>query len=150
MAHAQQQVLDAIRAALLAGGTVAGSRVFLDRDDTPLQPGELPALLINEGDDGESSETDDIDGSEFRTLSVVIDCILSPASDSAAEARAFGLAVEKIVSPDAALRLLARDGPRITSSRLIQRGDGDRFLSCRRQTWLVGYCVNPATPDVIF
>ena len=47
MAHAQQQVLDAVRAALVLAATVAGARVFVDRVD-PLQASELPAILVDE------------------------------------------------------------------------------------------------------
>jgi hypothetical protein len=148
MAHAQQQILDALQAVLVAGATVAGVRVFVDRVD-PLQPSELPAILIDEDAGGESAETDDLDGNERRELGVVILCVLSASSDAAASARAFGLAVEKLVSPSTALRTLSQTGPRMTSSRMLQNGDGDRLFGGRQQTWLIDYCVYPSAPDVI-
>ena len=148
MAHAQQQVLDALRAVLIAGGTVAGSRVFVDRAD-PLQPEELPAILIDEDADGERAETDDLAGMERRELRVVINCVLADSDGAAAEGRAFGLAVEKLVSPSVAIRALSATGPRLISSRLLQNGDGDRLLGGRQQAWLIDYCVSPSAPDVI-
>lgn len=147
MAHAQQQILDALQALLVAGGTVAGARVFVDRVD-PLQAAELPAILMEEGDDGERVETAFLDGSERRELHVVISCALAASSTAAADARALGLAVEKLVSPNAALKVMARYGVRITDSRLIVNGDGDRLLACRQQNWRLAYWVNPASPDV--
>ena len=148
MAHAQQQVLDALQAVLIAGGTVAGSRVFVDRVD-PLQKQDLPALLIEEDSDGERAETDDLEGIERRELRVVIHCVLADSEGAAAAGRAFGLAVEKLVSPSVAIRALSATGPRLTSSRLLQNGEGDRLFGGRQQAWLIDYCVYPSAPDVI-
>ena len=148
MAHAQQQVLDALRAVLIAGGTVAGSRVFVDRVD-PLQKLDLPAILIDEDADGERAETDDLAGIERRELRVVINCVLSASEGAAAEGRAFGLAVEKLVSPSAAIRAFSATGPRLTSSRVLQNGEGDRLFGGRQQAWVIDYCVDPSAPDVI-
>lgn len=148
MAHAQQQVLDALQAALIAGATVAGSRVFVDRVD-PLQKHELPAILIDEDADGERAETDDLAGMERRELRVTINCVLVDREGAAAEGRAFGLAVEKLVSPCAVLRAFSATGPRMTSSRMLQNGEGDRLFGGRQQAWLVDYCVYPSAPDVI-
>lgn len=148
MAHAQQQVLDALQAVLIAGGTLAGTRVFVDRVD-PLQREELPAILIEEDGDGESAETDDLEGIERRVLRVVIGCVLADSDSAAADGRAFGLVVEKLVSPSAAIRAFSATGPRLTSSRLLQNGEGDRLLGGRQQAWLIDYCVDPSAPDVI-
>ena len=43
--HINQQVLDAIKATLVAAGTDAAARVYLDRLD-PVPESELPAILI--------------------------------------------------------------------------------------------------------
>lgn len=147
--HAQQQILNALQALLAAGGTVAGARVFVDRVD-PLQPEELPAILIEEDTDGETAEPDTIHGLEQRELSVIVSGILANSSTAAADARAFGLAIEKLVSPSAALQALAKMGHRITSSRLEINGASDTLLAARQQTWRFAYLVNPATPDIIY
>ena len=148
MAHAQQQILDTLQALLVAGATAAGARVFVDRVD-PLQKQELPAILIYEDPDGESAETDDLAGVEQRVLRIEINCVLSHSDSAAAQGRDFGLAVEKLVSPSTALRTLSTTGPRLTSSRMLQNGEGDRLLGGRQQAWLIDYCVVPSAPDVI-
>ena len=148
MAAASQQILDAIKALLIAGATVAAGRVFVDRVDA-LQAADLPALLIEEGDDGERVETTFLDGSQRRELSVVINCLLAATDTAAADSRSLGVAVEKLVYPHAALRTLARYGVNLAENRLVMNGEGDRLLANRQQTWRIAFCVNPANPDVI-
>jgi hypothetical protein len=149
MAHAQQQILDALQALLAAGGTVAAGRVFLDRVD-PVQTSELPAILIEEDADGESAEPYTIHGVEQRELGVTVSGVLSHSTTAAADARALGLAIEKLVSPSVALAALAKIGVRISNSRMVISGDGAQLLAARQQTWRFTYLVNAATPDIIF
>lgn len=149
MAHAQQQVLDALQALLAGGGTAAGARVFLDRVD-PLQPNELPAILIEEEPEGESAEPYTVHGVERRELAVSVSGVVTHSTTAAADARALGLAIEKLVAPSTALAALAKLGVRITNSRLAINGEGDRLMAARQQSWRFVYLVNPATPDVIF
>lgn len=146
--HAQQQILNALQALLAAGGTVAGNRVYLDRVD-PLQSDELPAILIEE-EDGETAEPYTIHGVEQRELSVSISAVLAHSSTAAADARAFGLAVEKLIAPSTALAALAKLGVRITASRPHNNGEGDRLLAARQQSWRFTYLVSATTPDIIF
>lgn len=145
--HAQQQILNAIQAALV-GGTVAGSRVFVDRVD-PLQPDELPAILIEEDADGETAQAETVHGLQLRELSVQVSAILTHSTTAAADARAFGLAVEKLISASAGLDALAKMGFAITSSRLDINGASDMLLASRLQQWRFAYLVNPTTPDLI-
>lgn len=149
MAHAQQQILDALQALLAGGGTAAGARVFVDRVD-PLQPVDLPAILIEESEDGESSEPFTVSGLEQRELGVSISGVVTHPTAAAAQARELGLAIEKLVSPSAALASLAKLGVRITSSRLVISGEGDRLLAAREQSWRFTYVVSANTPDIIF
>lgn len=149
MAHAQQQILNALQTLLAAGGTVASTRVFVDRVD-PLQASELPAILIEEEGDGESAEPYTIHGVEQRELGVSVSGVLSHATTAAADARALGLAIEKLIAPSAALAVLAKLGVRITGSRMVISGEGDRLLAARQQSWRFTYLVNPASPDIIF
>lgn len=146
MAHAQQQLLNALQAVLASGGTVAGGRVFVDRID-PLQPEELPALLIEEDADGETSEQFAVSGLERRELSVLVHCVLAHSTDAPAQARSLGLAVEKLMAPSVALSSLASQGLRLTSSRPLVSGDGDRLLASRQQAWVFAYLVRPESPD---
>ena len=146
MAHAQQQILDAVQALLIAGATAAGNRVFVDLVD-PLQPSQLPALLIQE-DDGETSETVYLDGGERRELSVLISCVVTADVGAAYAARQLGLVVEKLVASSTTLAGLARGGLRITRSSPVTSGDGDRLLAAREQGWRFAYFVKPSAPDV--
>ena len=146
MAHAQQQIIDALQVLLIAGATAAAGRVFVDRVD-PLQPSELPALLITE-DDGETSETVYLDGGERRELTVVISCVVAADTNATAAARQLGLVVEKLVTGSNALAALARGELRIIRSSPVTSGDGDRLLAAREQGWRFAYFVNPASPDV--
>lgn len=149
MAHAQQQILDALKTVLVAGGTSAGSNVFLDRVD-PLQPNELPAILIEEEPEGESAEPYTVHGVEQRELAVSVSGVVTHTTTAAADARALGLAIEKLVAPSTALNALAKLGVRITNSRLAINGEGDRLMAARQQSWRLTYLVNAASPDTIF
>ena len=88
--HINQQVLDAIKATLVAAGTDAGAHVFLDRLD-PVPESELPAILI-EGI-GEVVDTQSVGFPPIysRQYSLTIACL---ASGSAAAARNLGKQVE--------------------------------------------------------
>lgn len=148
MAHAQQQILDALKSLLAAGGTVAGARVFLDRVDV-LQPADLPAILIEEEPEGETAQPETVHGMERRELSVLVSGVVTHSSTAAADARALGLAIEKLVAPSTTLAALAKGGVRIAASRQVNTGDLDRLLAARQQSWRFTYYVMAATPDVI-
>lgn len=146
MAHAQQQILDALQALLISGNTVAAGRVFVDRVD-PLQANELPAILIDEGEDGERVEVEDLDDGQVRETTFMVACVMS--SDDAPAARAFGLSVEKLIASNSALRALAREGPDLMANRRLQNGEADRLFSGRLHSWRIAYAVNPIAPDLI-
>jgi len=148
VAHAQQQVLNALQVLLAAGATAAATRVFVDRTD-PLQPDELPAIRIEEDGDGETSEPATIGGLEQRTLAVQVSCVLEDGTTAAADAREFGLAVEKLIAGSTSLAAIARMGWWITSSRQVNNGEADRLFSSRVQSWRFSYMVAATAPDVI-
>lgn len=148
MAHAQQQILDTLQALLIAGATVAGARVFVDRVD-PLQASELPAILIEESDGGESVELFQLSGDQKRTLDVTISCVLDHTSAAPALARDFGLAVEKAIVADPALRSLCSLGLGLSNSRLVVNGEADRLIASRQQSWSFSYLVSYLSPDLI-
>jgi hypothetical protein len=149
MAHVQQQILDAVKTLLIAAATAAASRVFLDRVD-PLQPGELPALLIEESPDGETSEPYTIHGLELRSYQVDITCAVSGATGAATAARDLGLQVEKAIATSTALANLSKEQVRIVAARMTNLGEGDTEIAARQQRWLFGYLVRAETPDVVF
>ncbi len=147
--HMQQQVLDAVVAVLQAASTDAAARVYADRLDN-LQKAKLPAILVDEADAGESIEPGTITTVQQRTLAVQIRCVLALTDDNAAEARAFGLQVEKAMFSDAARTALSALCSRwaITASRLEQSTEGDRPYAQRVQDWTFSYSTRRATPDV--
>jgi hypothetical protein len=146
MPHAQQQVLDAIAASLVAAGTDAAARVFVDRVD-PLQPQELPAVLVDEAPDGETTSADDFGPTYTRNLSVRVVCVV--AQGSTAGARELGLQVEKAMATGAALAAVAKGGVVLQNSRPQTDTQADRLLSLREQEWQLTYFTNAATPDVL-
>ncbi len=56
MAHVRTQIRQAVRAALIAGGTSAGPRVYLGRL-RPFEVDELPAITIQRGDEQSEAAT---------------------------------------------------------------------------------------------
>jgi len=148
MASAQQQILNALQALLAAGATVAGIRVFVDRVD-PLQPSELPAILIEEGSAGESVEPYTISGLERRELAVQVHCVISHSTSAAADSRTFGVAVEKLIAASTALQILAQLGVQLQATRPTLQGEGDRLLATRSQSWQLAYLVRPEAPDIL-
>jgi hypothetical protein len=56
MPHVRTQIRQAVRAALIAGGTSAGARVF-DARVRPLGADELPAILIEDGEEQSEAVT---------------------------------------------------------------------------------------------
>ena len=148
MAHAQQQILEAVQTVLANGNTAAGDRVFLDRVDA-LQPGELPAILVDESPDGETAEPFNLHGLEQRQLSVQVRGIVAHGTEAAAQARDLGLEVEKLIAGSTTLAAMAQGGVRIESSRPANEGDGDRLMALREQSWRFTYYVNPEAPDTL-
>ncbi len=126
---------------------MAGARVYLDRAD-PLTPADLPAILIEE-DGGERVETAMLNSDQKRESLVAVNCVLAHTTTAPADCRAFGLAVEKLIAGSSSLRSLCRFGVVIEQSRTDIRGEGDRLLATRQQTWRLGYHVNPLNPDTI-
>ena len=148
MPHAQQIILDRVQTVLAAGATVAGARVFVDRVD-PLLSTELPAILIREGEEGETAETAYANGDQERTLRVTVIGVLAHSTTAAANARELGLAIEKLLVADATLRTLCSLGLAIESSAGRIDGEADRLMAQRQQTWRMTYQVAPGAPDVI-
>lgn len=148
MAHAQQQILEAVQALLAGGSTAAGPRVFLDRVD-PLQPDELPAILVEESSDGETVTLNTFASMEERALSVSVSCIVAHGSNAVADSRALGLQAEKLLAASAPLRGLCKLGVQLTGNRPVISGENDRLLAARAQDWRMTYMVAAEAPDVI-
>ncbi len=148
MPHAQQQILEQVKAILAGGSTDAGSSVFLDRVD-PLQPTELPALLVEESPEGETVTLNTLGGLEERALGVSVSCVVEHGTDAVARSRELGLQAEKLLADSAALRALCKLGVQITGSRPVISGENDRLLAARAQDWRMTYMVAAEAPDQI-
>lgn len=147
MAHAQQQIITALQALLAAGGTVAGARVYADPVD-PLPPANLPAIVLEE--QGEQIDPYTIHGIVRRDLAVRVHCVITHSSTAVADARAFGLAVEKLITTaSTTLDTLCSQGITLAASRPTADGDTDRLLAARVQDWRFGYLTAATTPETI-
>lgn len=147
MPHVQEQILAAVVERLIDADTAAGSNVFLDRVD-PLQADELPALLVDESPQGESSQPYTVGGLEQRQYAVRVASVVSHTTAYGSRARDLGLQVEKALSSASVLTRLAKGGVRIVSSRLTLSGEVEEAKAARQQTWLFTYVVRPSAPDV--
>ena len=146
MAHVQQQILEGVQAALAAAGTDAGARVFLDRLD-PLQPNELPALLVEEAPAGETVVPNTVNGLEQRAYTVLVTAVVSHRTEYGAQARELGLQVEKVLGiPAFAVPKAGR--ARIVASRMTLAGEGDRAMAAREQAWQFTYFTRRGAPDI--
>ncbi len=146
MAHVQQQILEGVRAALIAAATAAGDRVFLDRID-PLEAAELPALLVEESPNGETLDPQDVHGMEQRLYPVLVTAVVAHAADYSSQARALGLEVEKVLGVPT-FHVPKPGRARIASTRMALSGEGDRSVAAREQTWNFTYFTRRGAPDV--
>jgi len=146
MASAQQQIMTALQTLLAAAGTVASTRVYLDRVDS-LQTTELPAIVIEER--GEAADVTELDDTQQRNSTFVVHCVLAHTTTAAYDARAFGSAVEKAIAGSADVKALAHMGMYMTESKTEINGDGDRLLASRDQVWQASYFVHPTNPEII-
>ncbi len=148
MAHAQQQILDALRTTLVAAATSAGARVYVDRAD-PLQAHDLPALLVDESPEGETTQSGDLGPIYTRALAVRVTCVVAAGSTAKAQARELGLQSEKaMAAPGTALQAVAKGGVVLQSSRPLDDATADRLFAAREQDWLFTYFTDATAPDV--
>lgn len=146
MAHVQQQILNALQTLLAAGGTAAGTQVYVDQVD-PLAKGITAAIVVGENPDGEEIQPGSITDIQQRTLAIDITCVQRGCDATAAAARAFGLAVEKLVSPrGGALAAIAKQWD-LTASRPETNGEGEDMVVARVLTYKFMYFVRKASPD---
>jgi hypothetical protein len=145
MVHAQQLILEGYRNALVAADTAAGPRVFLDRVD-PLEVEDLPAILIEEDQQGERSDPQTVNGMQSRVLSVLVTAVVAHSEGYGAQARALGLEIERVLG--ASTFAAPKPGrTALTSSRIRFSGEGDRLLAAREQAWQTQYFTRRGAPD---
>jgi len=146
MEHVQQQILDAAKAALVAAGTDAGVRVYLDHAD-PLEVADLPAIELAEAPQGEDVDAKTVSGAESRVYSVLVSCVVAGGADYARRARELGRQVEVALTARAAP--LPRPGrAQLAAARMTLEGDGESLLAKREQLWRFTYTTRRGAPDI--
>lgn len=134
--HAQQQILEAVRAGLV-GVTDAGDRVFLDRVRV-LGASQLPAILIREHEQGEEVDPPVAGRAEQRRLRVLLRAVVAEAEDAPAKGRDLGLQIERVLgSPQ--FKAVKAGRMRMLASRHMPFDGGETPMAAREQLWTVTY-----------
>ncbi|HYF17692.1 MAG TPA: hypothetical protein VEA40_07455 [Ramlibacter sp.] len=150
--YMQQRILDALEAALVAAGGSGGwgNRVFVDRVDA-LQPGELPAILIEAGEEtvdfASPSGNYGRQQRQRRDFNVLV-CPCAAHNDEAGkQLRAMCKEIELAIFADAPLNDLARDVPRLLGSKTSLFGEGTSVLAQQPMAWSFPYFTLSNQPD---
>lgn len=134
--HAQQQILEAVRAGLV-GATDAGDRVFLDRVRV-LGASQLPAILIREHEQGEEVDPPVAGRAEQRRLRVLLRAVVAEAEDAPAKGRELGLQIERVLgSPQ--FKAVKAGRMRMLASRHMPFDGGETPMAAREQLWTATY-----------
>lgn len=130
--HIVQQVLDRIRADLIAAATSAGERVFVDRVDELSDAHELPAILISEVGEGVKALTVSIPTTLLRNVVVRIEPVVTHTTDYGREARKLSAQVEAaLLTAPANLGGLADGRIWLREAKFTADGDGKRLVAAR-------------------
>lgn len=95
--HITKQAIDALAAALVAGATAAGSRVFVGRVTPPLA-GELPAIMVEGGAEVIEAQTVGPSHLQQRTMTIDVAVLVEELDDYDDEAYALLLQVEHVLA----------------------------------------------------
>jgi hypothetical protein len=135
-AHITQQILAAVAAALVAAGTAAGARVYVDHPDE-LTPALLPAIVITAGP--EQIEPLNLGYPYTLQRVMLFDCIaVCQGSGAAAASRALAGQIEAALH---ASESAARLGSLLKAPLLLQStdpsvsGQATQIVAEVRQTW---------------
>jgi len=150
--HVQQQVLDAVKAALIAAATDAGTRVYLDRVDEILQT-NLPAIdILGDGFDDDAETIERLSISFPYLQKHTYGFGIGAIATTAAAARNLGKQV-------AAALLASRSAITVDSTAIdmAQTGSGMSResgaavpLFRAQQAWQAIYHTQAGTPDAVF
>lgn len=153
--HAQQQILDAVQAALIAAATAAGSRVYLDRTDE-LPEDQLSAIDILGGDETGEDAIENVGLGwppiQRHVFSFAVSSVTRSASGSAEAARNLAKQVEAALGASAAAIVVGGTSiaMRITASSGQKSPAGNQPMAAQRQTWEASYHTQAGSPDAIF
>lgn len=140
MAHARQQIRDAIVTALGAAGlTTYSSRAY--------SIASLPSVNVMNGP--ESIEIDTIGtGNQLRLFSIQVDLLVSAATDVDDAADAQAITLESAILTNAALLALV-DWIELRDVDPELSGEGDKPILILSHTFEAQYRVNESDPEVI-
>ena len=140
MAHARQQIRDAIVAALSGAAMTAYSSRAYSVPSTP---------SVNVTTGSEDAEIDTIGtGDQLRTLTIMVDLMVAAATDVDDAADAQAVTIEKTILGDSAtLALVKWIEYRGIEAELS--GDGDKAILVLSHTFEMQYRVNELDPEVI-
>lgn len=147
-AHITQQILAAVAAALVAAGTAAGARVYVDHPDE-LTPAMLPAIVITAGNEQIEPLNLGYPYTLHRTMQ--FDCIaVCQGSGAAAASRALAGQIESALhASESAARLVTL----LKAPLLLQAADpsvsgqATQIVAEVRQTWQAIYHTVSGAPD---
>lgn len=147
-AHLQQQILDALAATLLAAGTSAGLRVYVDRPDE-LPVDLLPAIVLESGAEQVAVLSQDWPFVQERAFEFAIGIACAgPTAD--ADARETARQVEAALH--ASLATATADGimepVELTGSVKDKTGQASKLLFNLQQSWRTTYYTKSNAPDI--
>lgn len=146
MAHAQQQILDAICAGLAAANIVPADRVFLDRM-RPLGDAQVPAILVTEAPQGEEVDPPVTGRPEQRRFRVMVRAVVKDGEDAPAMARELGLQIERVLG-NPKFKAPSPGRLRNLASRHMPFPDGEIAMAAREQLWTTTYfLIRREAPD---
>ena len=147
-AHIQQQILDAMKAALVAAATAAGARVYVDRPDE-LTPALLPAIVITAGQERVEALNMGYPVTHQRVMQ--IDCrAVAMGTGAAYAARTLAGQIESALFASESAAYLG--GLIKTPIELIGTdpqidGQGSQLIAEVRQLWQLTYFTVSGAPD---
>jgi hypothetical protein len=150
--HANQQILEAVQAVLIAASTAAGSTVYLDRVDE-IPAASLPAIDILGGDDTGEDLVDAI-SVHFPAVfqhdyGFTVRAVCAQASGAAKAARNLAKQVEAALLAGASTVSIGGKTIEMIYAGSTETKDGDAAVSmfAVSQSWRANYRTRGGTPD---
>ena len=148
-AHITQQILAAVAATLVAAGTAAGARVYVDHPDE-LTAAMLPAIVITAGPEQIDAMGTGFPFAQDRRMAVDIISVCT-GSGAAAASRALAAQVEAaLYASESTARLggLAKSPLLLQSADPTVSGQASQLIAEVRQGWQVLYQTASGAPTV--
>ena len=147
-AHITQQILAAVAAALVAAGTAAGARVYVDHPDE-LTAAMLPALVITCGPEQIEAMGLGFPFHQRRVLSFDIIAVTTGAGAAASSRALAGQAESALYASESACYLgdLTKEPILLQSTDPTVTGSGKEIIAEVRQSWQATYHTVSGLPD---